>query len=86
MTAVPASEHMQTVTIPVRIGRFGYVRVASDGTTVDLHINVEARERGQFETIVAQGDCVLEIAFGSTSDPDLDRARGQIWPVVEGER
>lgn len=80
----PARQH--TVTIPVRTGRFAYVRVARDGETHDLHVDSEARERGTFETTVSDGDQVIEIALGSTSDPDLDRARGQLWPLEEESR
>lgn len=73
----------QTVTIPVRPGRFAYVRVARDGETHDLHVDSGSKERGSFATAVSDGDQVIEIALGSTSDPDLDRARGQLWPPEE---
>lgn len=80
----PARLH--TVTIPVRAGRFAYVRVARDGETHDLHVDSGSRERGTFETTVSDGDQVIEIALGSTSDPDLDRARGRLWPLEEESR
>ena len=77
---------VQTVTIPVRPGRFAYVRVARDGETHDLHVDSATRERGSFAIAVSDGDQVIEIALGSTSDPDLDRARGQLWPPEEETR
>lgn len=79
------SNRVHTVVLPVRTGKFGYVRVARDGTTHDLHVDPEPRERGEFRTSVADGDRVLEIALGSTSDPDLDPARGQIWPIEDAD-
>lgn len=74
---------LHTITIPVRTGRFAYVRVARDGETHDLHVDSWSKERGSFATTVSDGDQVIEIALGSTSDPDLDRARGQLWPLEE---
>ena len=76
----------QTVTIAVRPGRFAYVVVARDGATRDLHVDHASKERGSFTTGVSNGDQVIEIALGSTSDPDLDRARGVLWPTEEGDR
>jgi hypothetical protein len=32
------------------------------------------------EVVVAEGDRVLEVTLSSTSDPDLDPGRGQLWP------
>ncbi len=83
---MPDQAGVQTIAIPVRFGRFAYVRVAGNGETHDLHVDSGARERGSFETTVSDGDQVLEIGLGSTSDPDLDRARGQLWPPVEESR
>lgn len=83
---MPDPAGVQTIAIPVRFGRFAYVRVARDGETHDLHVDSASKDRGSFETTVSDGDQVIEIALGSTSDPDLDRARGQLWPPVEESR
>ncbi len=70
----------QTVEIPVRAGRFGYVRVSPDGSAHDLRVGADDRERGTSVVAVTNGDRILEIALGSTSDRDLDPGRGQLWP------
>jgi hypothetical protein len=69
-----------TVTIPVRPGPFQYVLVRSDGTRSTVDVEREGIERGSVFVEVGTGDRVLEIALASTSDPDLDRAKGQLWP------
>lgn len=67
----------------VRPGRYAYVRVGARGDAHDVHVSHAERENGTFETIVAPGDRILEIALSSTSDPDLAPARGQLWPDGE---
>lgn len=73
----PQSEHVR---VPVRSGPYQYVRVRADGSTATVHVGEEDFEAGTVEVCVAPGDRVMEVALSSTSDPDLDPARGQLWP------
>jgi hypothetical protein len=69
-----------TTSIPVRTGPFQYVLVRADGSTSTISIDESAIEAGRFDVSVAEDDRILEIALSSTSDPDLDPPRGQLWP------
>jgi len=69
-----------TIEIPIRSGPFNYVLVRADGTTVEIHPDDAQLAAGSTSVDVEQGDQILEIALSSTSDPDLDPARGQLWP------
>lgn len=71
---------MTTTTIPVRRGPYQYVRVAADGATTPIRVDPSALDAGALEVDVRDGETVTEIALSSTSDPDLDPARGQLWP------
>jgi hypothetical protein len=68
------------VRIPIREGRYEYVRVAPDGAATTLVIDEEARAAGVATVAVSDGDRVLEVNRSSTSDPDFEPARGQLWP------
>jgi hypothetical protein len=69
-----------TVSIPVRPGRYAYVRVAPDGTTTHLDVASPDLDAGRATIDVAPGDLLVEIALSSTSDPDYERPRGTLWP------
>ena len=69
----------RSVTIPVRPGRYSYVRVAPDGATSTIHVPATALDRGIASVEVAPGESIVEIALSSTSDPDLAPARGVLW-------
>jgi hypothetical protein len=69
-----------TVQFPVRSGPYQYVRVRSDGTSATLPVDEAALEAGTASASVAGGDTIVEVALSSTSDPDLDAPRGQLWP------
>jgi hypothetical protein len=43
-------------------------------------VSANALDEGTAEVLVEPGDRIVEIALSSTSDPDLDPARGQLWP------
>jgi hypothetical protein len=68
------------VCVPVRIGPYQYVLVRSNGATSTIVVPRVALDAGTAEVIVRPGDLVIEVALKSTSDPDLDPARGQLWP------
>ena len=79
-----ANETTREVRIPVRDGRYEYVLVAADGAATTLSVSDAAKAIG-FETVtVRDGDRVLEVNQSSTSDPDFEAPRGQLWP--EGDR
>jgi hypothetical protein len=69
-----------TANIPVRRGPFQYVVVGPDGSTTTVQIEEADLAAGSVRVEVGDGDRVLEIALASTSDPDLNPARGQLWP------
>jgi len=69
-----------TISIPVREGRYQYVRVRPSGETKTVRVGPSDFECGTADVAVAEGDCVLEVTLSSTSDPDLDPGRGQLWP------
>lgn len=71
---------MGKITIPVRTGPYQYVATRSGGETETLDVTAGEREAGEAEVEVGEGDIVMEIALSSTSNPDLDPARGQLWP------
>jgi hypothetical protein len=66
--------------IPVRSGSFQYVLVRKDGSTHTLKVDDGDTRSGWLEVAVVDGDRLLEIALSSTSDPDLNPPRGQLWP------
>ena len=68
------------VCVPVRLGPYQYVLVRLNGTTSTIVVPRVALDAGTIEVIVRPGDLVMEVALKSTSDPDLDPARGQLWP------
>lgn len=68
------------VEFSVREGSFLYVLVHSDGSTSTIPVDQSALDRGRIRVRVLPEDRIIEIALKSTSDPDLDPARGQIWP------
>jgi hypothetical protein len=70
----------EPVRVPVRSGPYLYVRVRSDGDSETVAIGADDLEAGFVTVRVAPGDRVMEVALSSTSDPDLDPARGQLWP------
>ena len=65
---------------PVRSGPYQYVRVRPDGTSVTIPVDDSARDAGVAAAEVDDGDTIVEVALSSTSDPDLDPPRGQLWP------
>ena len=69
-----------TISIPVREGRYQYVRVRPSGETHTVRVGPADFERGVAAVAVRDGDRVLEVTLSSTSDPDLDPGRGQLWP------
>ena len=69
-----------SVRFPVRSGPYQYVRVGSDGTSTTIEVGDADLERGSAEASVADGESIVEVALSSTSDPDLDPPRGQLWP------
>ena len=69
------------ITIPVRGGPYQYVVMRAGGAAETLGVTQAERDAGAAEVEVAGGDTVLEIALSSTSNPDLDPARGQLWPA-----
>ncbi|HQR38452.1 MAG TPA: hypothetical protein PLF26_08615 [Blastocatellia bacterium] len=69
----------RSVTIPVRPGRYAYVRVGPDGSTSTVHVSTRELDRGKATVDVTPGESIVEIALSSTSDPDLDPARGVVW-------
>jgi hypothetical protein len=71
------------VTIPVRRGRYDYVLVRPDGTSTTLDVTESDLDAEQHTAALRDGERVVEIALSSTSDPDLDPARGQLWPREE---
>lgn len=73
------------VRVDVRTGPYQYVLVRPDGTSSTIRVEPAERATGTVETEVYDGDRVLEVALSSTSDPDLDPARGQLWPPEGGE-
>ena len=68
------------ISIPVREGRYQYVRVRPGGETSTIKVAPADLERGTVEVAVDEGDRLLEVTLSSTSDPDLDPGRGQLWP------
>ena len=65
------------VTIPVRGGRYDYILVRPDGTSTRLDVTDSDLAAGHHTAALRDGERVVEIALSSTSDPDLDPARGQ---------
>jgi hypothetical protein len=76
-------ELLQHVRFPVRSGPYQYIRVGSDGTSSTLPVDGAQLEAGTAEARIASGDTVVEVALSSTSDPDLDPPRGQLWPAED---
>jgi hypothetical protein len=77
----PTDEHQETtISIPVREGRYQYVRVRTNGDSSTVPVAPADLERGTVDVAVAPGDRVLEVTLSSTSDPDLEPGRGQLWP------
>lgn len=72
------------VRFAVRTGPYQYIRVGSDGTSSTLAIADAELEAGTAEADVAGGDSIVEVALSSTSDPDLDPPKGQLWPAEDG--
>ncbi len=68
------------IRLSVRPGPYQYVRVGADGTSVTIPVSRAEIDAGFAEATVEPDDIVMEIALKSTSDPDLDPARGQLWP------
>jgi hypothetical protein len=72
------------VRVPVRTGSYQYVLVRPDGSSTTIPVGPEALEEGSVEVEVSAGDAVMEVALSSTSDPDLDPPRGELWPAGGG--
>jgi hypothetical protein len=67
--------------IPVRKGPYQYVLVGADGTTETISVTDQQLDAGWVEVEVSEGQQITEVALSSTSDPDLDPARGELWPT-----
>lgn len=72
-----------TIEIEVRTGPYQYVLTRLDGSAVTLDVSPAEREEGMAAVDVSEGDTVMEVALASTSDPDLDPARGRLWPAED---
>ena len=68
-----------TVTIPVRPGRYSYVRVRGDGSSSTVGVSARDRDAGFASVRVATGESIHEICLSSTSDPDFEPPRGVVW-------
>jgi len=68
------------VRLSVRSGPYQYVRVRPDGSSATIPVSHAALAAGSADVDVGPGDRIVEVALSSTSDPDLDAARGQLWP------
>lgn len=66
--------------VPVRKGRYEYVLVREDGTSTTIPVGEAAYGEGTLAVAVRAGEKIVEIGLSSTSDPDLDPPRGQLWP------
>lgn len=69
------------VRVRVRTGSYQYVLVRPDGSSTTIRVDREALDAGSVEVGVSEGDRVIEVALSSTSDPDLDPPRGELWPA-----
>jgi hypothetical protein len=69
-----------SASFPVRRGPYQYVRVRPDGTSSTVTVDEQMLHDGVASCEVAPDDRIVEVALSSTSDPDLDPPRGQLWP------
>jgi citrate lyase subunit beta/citryl-CoA lyase len=72
------------VRVPVRSGPYQYLLVGPDGESSTIPVDGWARDAGWAHVDVGPDDRVIEIALKSTSDPDTDPPRGQLWPDERG--